>query len=163
MVGLPGNTFHTDFRGECTYHAEIDVHFPHLTVGQTLAFAAKARFPRKMVDATNRSADANSERDAIIAALGLSHILDTKIGSDFVRGVSGGELKRASIAEILVGGSVFQCWDNSTRGLDSANALGFVKTLRLSAQNTESVAIVSLYQASEDIYNVCTYPCNDRP
>jgi ATP-binding cassette, subfamily G (WHITE), member 2, PDR len=31
------------FRGECIYQAEDDVHFPQLTVGQTLEFAAQAR------------------------------------------------------------------------------------------------------------------------
>lgn len=34
---------HKDFRGECIYQAETDVHFPQLTVGQTLDFAARAR------------------------------------------------------------------------------------------------------------------------
>jgi ABC-type multidrug transport system ATPase subunit len=34
---------HKDFRGECIYQAEVDVHFPQLTVGQTLEFAARAR------------------------------------------------------------------------------------------------------------------------
>lgn len=54
---------------------------------------------------------------------------------------------------MLVGGSSVQCWDNSTRGLDSANALQFVKTIRSSNKKTGSVAVASLYQASEDIYN----------
>lgn len=36
-------TMHKDFRGECIYQAEVDVHFPQLTVGQTLDFAARAR------------------------------------------------------------------------------------------------------------------------
>jgi ATP-binding cassette subfamily G (WHITE) protein 2 (PDR) len=37
---------HSDFRGECIYQAEVDVHFPQLTVGQTLEFAARARGTR---------------------------------------------------------------------------------------------------------------------
>ena len=41
--GIPKETMHKDFRGECIYQAEVDVHFPQLTVGQTLAFAARAR------------------------------------------------------------------------------------------------------------------------
>lgn len=32
---------HKDFRGEVIYQAEVDVHFPQLTVGQTLQFAAE--------------------------------------------------------------------------------------------------------------------------
>ena len=41
--GIPKETMHKDFRGECIYQAEVDVHFPQLTVGQTLDFAARAR------------------------------------------------------------------------------------------------------------------------
>ncbi|XMA17261.1 hypothetical protein WAI453_010052 [Rhynchosporium graminicola] len=41
--GISVQQMHNDFRGECIYQAETDVHFPQLTVGQTLEFAAKAR------------------------------------------------------------------------------------------------------------------------
>ena len=54
---------------------------------------------------------------------------------------------------MLVGASRLQCWDNSTRGLDSANSLRFIETLRSSAKEAQIVAIATLYQASEDIYN----------
>jgi len=80
-----------------------------------------------------------------------SHVADTFMGNDYIRGVSGGERKRASVAEIMVRRSPFQCWDNSTRGLDSANALQFIKALRCSTSSTGSVGAVSLYQASRDI------------
>lgn len=57
----------------------------------------------------------------VMAVVGLSHTYNTKVGSDFVRGVSGGERKRVSIAEMMLAGSPFAAWDNSTRGLDSGN------------------------------------------
>lgn len=41
--GISMQQMHKDFRGECIYQAEVDVHFPQLTVGYTLEFAAKAR------------------------------------------------------------------------------------------------------------------------
>lgn len=59
-------------------------------------------------------------RDVVMAVFGLSHTVNTKVGSDFVRGVSGGERKRVSIAEMALAGSPLCCWDNATRGLDSA-------------------------------------------
>lgn len=75
---------------------------------------------------------------------------NTRVGNDFVRGVSGGERKRVSIAEAALGGSPLQCWDNSTRGLDSATALEFVRTLRLSTSLAGSVggfgASISLWR-----------------
>lgn len=86
-------------------------------------------------------------------ALGLKGSYHTKVGDNFIRGISGGERKRTSIAEVLVGASRIQCWDNSIRGLDSANALQFVQTIRSSALSNGTVAIATLYQASEDIYN----------
>lgn len=55
-----------------------------------------------------------------------------------------------------LGGSPLQCWDNSTRGLDSATALEFVKTLKLSTELGGSAAVVAIYQASQSIYDVCT-------
>lgn len=36
----------------------------------------------------------------IMAVYGLSHTYNTKLGDDFVRGVSGGERRRVSIAEM---------------------------------------------------------------
>ena len=36
----------------------------------------------------------------VMAVLGLSHTYNTKVGDDFIRGVSGGERKRVSIAEM---------------------------------------------------------------
>ena len=41
--GIPKEIMYKDFRGECIYQAEVDVHFPQLTVGQTLDFAARVR------------------------------------------------------------------------------------------------------------------------
>jgi ATP-binding cassette, subfamily G (WHITE), member 2, PDR len=152
--GIPMETMHKDFRGECVYQAEVDVHFPQLTVGQTLAFAAEARAPSNRFPGVTRKQYAEHMRDVIMAVFGLSHTMNTRVGNDFVRGVSGGERKRVSIAEAALGRSPLQCWDNSTRGLDSATALEFVKTLRLSTSLAHSTAVVAIYQASQAIYDV---------
>lgn len=47
-----------------------------------------------------------------MAVCGLSHTYNTKVGNDFVRGVSGGERKRVSLAEMILAGSPFCAWDN---------------------------------------------------
>lgn len=145
---------HSEFRGECNYQAESDVHFPHLTVAQTLAVAAQARTPANAAGKSGRQSYAKQTTDATAAALGLSHTLGSKIGNDFIRGISGGERQRTTLAEVLVSGTSLQCWDNSTRGLDSANALNFVKVLRASAAATGSTHLVTMYQASQDIYDL---------
>lgn len=45
---------HKDFRGEVIYNAETETHFPNLTVGETLMFAAKARAPRTRLGGVTR-------------------------------------------------------------------------------------------------------------
>ncbi|KAJ7176335.1 ABC-2 type transporter-domain-containing protein [Mycena crocata] len=152
--GIPSKVMHKDFRGEVIYNAETDVHFPHLTVGQTLLFAAKGRVPRVRFGKVSREAYARHMRDIVMAIFGLTHTLDTKVGNDFVRGVSGGERKRVSIAETTLSRSPLQCWDNSTRGLDSATALDFIRTLRLSSQVTGATCCVAIYQASQNAYDL---------
>jgi ATP-binding cassette, subfamily G (WHITE), member 2, PDR len=46
-----------------------------------------------------------------------------------------------------------QCWDNSTRGLDSANAIEFCKTLRTATDLTETTAAVAIYQAPQSAFD----------
>lgn len=142
------------FRGEVLYQAESDIHFPHLTVGQTLMFASLARTPKNRIPGVTRQQYARHVRDVVLAVFGLSHTVDTKLGNDYIRGVSGGERKRVSIAEVMLSHSALQCWDNSTRGLDSATALQFVKTLRLATELMSSTAIVAVYQSSQNAYDV---------
>lgn len=89
-----------------------------------------------------------------MAICGLSHTFNTKVGNDFVRGVSGGERKRVSISEMMLAGAPIAAWDNSTRGLDSATAFKFVQTLRLAADIGGSTHSVAIYQASQAIYDL---------
>lgn len=48
----------------------------------------------------------------VMAVLGLSHAYNTKVGNDFIQGVSGGERKRVSISEMMLSGSPLCAWDN---------------------------------------------------
>jgi len=128
--GVSYEQMHSDFRGEAIYTAEQDVHFPLMTVGDTLYFAARSRAPRKVPGALTQHEYAEHMRDVVMATFGIKHTMNSKVGNDYVRGVSGGERKRVSIAEAVLSRAPLQCWDNSTRGLDSRNAIEFCKTLR---------------------------------
>jgi ATP-binding cassette subfamily G (WHITE) protein 2 (PDR) len=153
--GISVKQMHNQFRGEAIYMAETDVHFPQLTVGQTLTFAAKARAPRdNTFPGVTREMYAKHMTDVIMATFGLSHTVNTNVGNDFIRGISGGERKRVSIAEAALSGSPLQCWDNCTRGLDSANAMEFCKALKVSTELAGAAACVSLYQAPQSAYDV---------
>ncbi|KAG7293979.1 hypothetical protein NEMBOFW57_004040 [Staphylotrichum longicolle] len=143
-----------EFKGEVIYNQEVDKHFPHLTVGQTLEFAASMRTPSNRIHGMSRIEFCRYIAAVVMAVFGLSHTYNTKVGNDFIRGVSGGERKRVSIAEMVVAGSPICAWDNSTRGLDSTSALKFVLALRLSSDIGKHAHAVAMYQASQAIYDV---------
>ncbi len=54
---------------------------------------------------------------------------------------------------MLAAGSSVQCFDNSTRGLDSSTALDFVKALRKLTDLGQKTTLATLYQAGENIYS----------
>ncbi|KAI1455296.1 ABC drug exporter AbcA [Annulohypoxylon moriforme] len=140
--GTSYRNFHHTFKGERVYVAELDVHFPELTLGQTLDFAVSMR---------QKHPDPNRGRE-VSSLFGLNEAFDTQIGDALIRGISGGEKRRTSIAEAFIGGAQLQCWDNSTRGLDSLTARKFIRFLRELTNEQRSTVIMSLYQASEDMY-----------
>ncbi|PWY89778.1 ATP-binding cassette transporter [Aspergillus heteromorphus CBS 117.55] len=152
--GIAMEKMHKEFKGEVLYNQEVDKHFPHLTVGQTLEFAAAARAPEVRLMGITRQQYAKIITQVVMTIFGLSHTYNTKVGDDYVRGVSGGERKRVSIAEMALSGAPVGAWDNSTRGLDSASALDFVKALRNSANLSGTCHAVAIYQASQAIYDV---------
>ncbi|KAJ6623061.1 ABC-2 type transporter-domain-containing protein [Mycena sp. CBHHK59/15] len=86
--------------------------------------------------------------------LNILHTKQTLVGDEFVRGVSGGERKRVSIAEMMATRARVQAWDNSTRGLDASTALDFVKCLRIMTDVLGQTTFVTLYQAGEGIYEL---------
>lgn len=92
------------YRGEVSYSPEDDQHLPTLNVWQTLKFS--------LLNKTRKRSKA--EIDVIIGALlkmfGISHTSYTLVGNEYVRGVSGGERKRVSIAETLATKSTVVCW-----------------------------------------------------
>lgn len=81
--GIGPKQMHTQFRGEAIYTAEVEVHFPSLTVGQTLAFAAEARAPRKPLSGLTRRQYAEHARDVIMAVSNVVALLN--IGTDYLR------------------------------------------------------------------------------
>lgn len=76
----------SQFRGEAIYTAEVDVHFPNLTVGDTLLFAALARAPRHILGKVDKWTYATHVRDVTMAMLGIRSTVNTRVGDDFVRG-----------------------------------------------------------------------------
>jgi ATP-binding cassette, subfamily G (WHITE), member 2, SNQ2 len=69
-----------------------------------------------------------------------------------MRGISGGERKRVSIAEMMITNACVCSWDNTTRGLDASTAVDYARSLRILTDIHKMTTFVSLYQASENIY-----------
>ncbi|KAJ5935927.1 ABC multidrug transporter atrF [Penicillium verhagenii] len=146
--GMSAEDQNRHFRGEVNYNPEDDQHFPSLTVWQTLKFS--------LINKT-RKHDRDSIPiiiDALLKMFGISHTKNTLVGNEYVRGVSGGERKRVSIAETLATKSTVVCWDNSTRGLDASTALDYAKSLRIMTDVSKRTTLVTLYQAGESIYEL---------
>lgn len=130
--------------GDLAYLPEDDAHLPTLTVGETLTFAAAARAPSGPARLGTRKETIEETRDVLLTLFGLRHTFNTKVGNDIIRGVSGGERKRVSIAEMMAAGAVLGCHDNSTRGLDASTALEYCRALRIATDIGNLTTILSI-------------------
>jgi ABC-type multidrug transport system ATPase subunit len=70
------------------------------------------RTPSTRIHGISRAEYIEQAAKVVMAVCGLSHTYNTKVGNDFIRGVSGGERKRVSIAEMMLAGSPLGAWDN---------------------------------------------------
>ncbi|KAJ9620280.1 ATP-binding cassette transporter snq2 [Taxawa tesnikishii (nom. ined.)] len=152
--GTDAKTMGKKYRSEVLYNPEDDLHFATLTVKNTLQFALKTKTPGK--DSRN---EGESRKDyvreflrVVTKLFWIEHTLNTKVGNEYIRGVSGGEKKRVSIAEAMITKASVQCWDNSTKGLDASTALEYVQSLRSLTNMAHISTSVALYQAGESLW-----------
>ncbi|KAI0098298.1 ABC-2 type transporter-domain-containing protein [Nemania sp. FL0031] len=136
------------YRGEVNYNPEDDIHHATMSVWQTLTFALLNKTKKSGKD------DIPVIANALMKIFGISHTKHTLVGDEYIRGVSGGERKRVSIAETLASKSTVMAWDNSTRGLDASTALDYARSLRIMTDITNRTTLVTLYQAGEGIYEL---------
>ena len=146
--GLSLDEVKEHYRGQVAYVPEDDVHFPTLNVRQTLEFALQSKTPKRCQERIPRYLEIYGR------VFGMSHTMDTLVGNEYIRGVSGGERKRISIIESLATDSSVMCWDNSTRGLDASSALDYARSLRIMTDTCGKATLMTLYQASDAIYDL---------
>eukprot|EP00249_Psilotum_nudum_P028883 c38867_g1_i1 orf=180-2312(-) len=132
--------------GSAAYVTQEDMLIGTLTVRETVRYSAHLRLPDKMP---------SSEKDTIVEStileMGLQDCADTPIGNWHLRGVSGGEKRRVSIAlEILMRPRLLFL-DEPTSGLDSASAFFVTQTLRNLARDGRTV-IFSIHQPSSEVF-----------
>ncbi|CAJ0548207.1 Ff.00g049610.m01.CDS01 [Fusarium sp. VM40] len=144
------------YRGQIVMNTEEELFFPALTVAQTQDFATRLKVPFTLPQGVTSHEEMRVQtRDFLLRSMGIEHTVDTKVGDAFIRGVSGGERKRVSIIETLATQGSVYCWDNSTRGLDASTALEYTKAVRAMTDVLGHASILTLYQASNSIYDLC--------
>uniref|UniRef100_A0A671E3P4 Broad substrate specificity ATP-binding cassette transporter ABCG2 n=1 Tax=Rhinolophus ferrumequinum TaxID=59479 RepID=A0A671E3P4_RHIFE len=135
---------------KCTsgYVVQDDVVMGTLTVRENLQFSAALRLPTTM---TNH--EKNERINKVIQELGLAKVADSKVGTQFTRGVSGGERKRTSIGMELITDPSILFLDEPTTGLDSSTANAVLLLLKRMSKQGRTI-IFSIHQPRYSIFKL---------
>ncbi|KAF4315253.1 hypothetical protein G195_011224, partial [Phytophthora kernoviae 00238/432] len=167
LAGKLQNNSKTEIGGEILYSGlrdeEIDLiklvglvdqtdnHIPTLTVRETFKFADLCVNGRPEDQPEGMRDIAALRTELFLQILGLENCADTVVGNALLRGLSGGERKRVTVGEVLVGGqSLFLCDEIST-GLDSAATFDIIKSLRTWCKTLGGSVIVALLQPTPEV------------
>ncbi|KAK1429505.1 hypothetical protein QVD17_11714 [Tagetes erecta] len=132
--------------GAVAYVTQEDVLLGTLTVRETITYSAHLRLP-----STLTKEEIEDTIEGTIMEMGLEDCADRMIGNWHLRGISGGEKKRLSIAlEILVRPRLLFL-DEPTSGLDSASAFFVAHALKSVARDGRTV-ISSIHQPSSEVF-----------
>lgn len=134
------------------YVEQVDVHLPLLTVRETLEFAAASSIASDVenLDAHVKEVIQNKVT-TVIKLLGLQECADTIVGNQLIRGISGGQLKRLTVGEMLVGEARNFFLDEITNGLDSATAYDILKALRTWTTMFKGSVVAALLQPTPEV------------
>ncbi|KAK8861246.1 hypothetical protein IAR55_002065 [Kwoniella newhampshirensis] len=125
-----------------------DWHLPSLTVRETLTYAAILRLPDKM---PKRQKVARAE--TVLRMLGLKDCADLPVGGALLKGISGGEKRRLSLAVQMINDPAVLVVDEPTSGLDASIALSVMQVLRDIAATGRTV-IATIHQPRSDIWKL---------
>ncbi|CAI9289472.1 unnamed protein product [Lactuca saligna] len=132
--------------GVVAYVTQEDVLMGTLSVRESITYLAHLRLPPTLT-----KEEVKDTIEGTILEMGLEDCADRLIGNWHLRGISGGEKKRLSIAlEILVRPRVLFL-DEPTSGLDSASAFFVVHALKSMARDGRTV-ISSIHQPSSEVF-----------
>ncbi|KAL6223964.1 hypothetical protein ACLB2K_002821 [Fragaria x ananassa] len=90
----------------------------------------------------------------IMKILGLDICADTLVGDEMLKGISGGQKKRLTSGELLVGPARVLFMDEISTGLDSSTTYQIIKYLRHSTHALDSTTIISLLQPAPETYEL---------
>ncbi|KAJ2802539.1 FAD-dependent urate hydroxylase, partial [Coemansia guatemalensis] len=146
---LIGGLTTEEFHRMSGYVDQQDLHVATATVYETVMTSALLRLPRAM------SMVAKEKRVCeILTELGLWSVRDSKIGKNGARGISGGEMRRVSIACELVTSPSIIFLDEPTSGLDAYNAFVVMNTLSQLTRRYGRTVICTIHQPRTDIFTM---------
>jgi len=107
-----------------SYVGQLDNHAAFLTVQETFDFAADCRIGKKKRDNNENGEGEDNNNDLsenlTIDGLDLAVCRNTYVGDANNRGVSGGQRRRVTLGEMMVGQNPVACADEISTGLDAA-------------------------------------------
>uniref|UniRef100_A0A8C1J8B4 Broad substrate specificity ATP-binding cassette transporter ABCG2 n=1 Tax=Cyprinus carpio TaxID=7962 RepID=A0A8C1J8B4_CYPCA len=130
------------------YVVQDDIVMGTLTVRENLCFSAALRLSSQ-ISPREKEARVNH----LISELALNKVADAKVGTQLIRGISGGERKRTSIGmELIIDPSVLFL-DEPTTGLDASTAYSVLLLLKRMAGQGRTI-IMSIHQPRYSIYRL---------
>lgn len=143
-----GYPFSGPIKRKTGFVTQDDVLYPHLTVLETLTYAALLRLPKNLT-----KQEKMDQAEMVISELGLGRCRNSVVGGPLFRGVSGGERKRVSIGQEMLVNPSLLLLDEPTSGLDSTTAQRIVGTLRGLARGGRTV-VTTIHQPSSRLYRM---------
>ncbi|MCI4376090.1 hypothetical protein PGIGA_G00184240 [Pangasianodon gigas] len=138
----------SNFKCLSGYVVQDDVVMGTLTVRENLRFSAALRLSSSV-----KQKEKEARVNRLISELGLSKVADRRVGTQLIRGISGGERKRTSIGmEMIIDPSVLFL-DEPTTGLDASTANSVLLLLKRMANNGRTI-IMSIHQPRYSIYQL---------
>ncbi|XP_042500566.1 pleiotropic drug resistance protein 2-like [Macadamia integrifolia] len=92
--------------------------------------------------------------DYVLKILGLDICADVLVGDEMRRGISGGQKKRVTTGEMLVGPAKALFMDEISTGLDSSTTFQIVKFMRQMVHIMDVTMIISLLQPAPETYEL---------
>lgn len=136
------------FRKSSGYVMQSDALYPLLTVRETIRYAAYLRVSGKTTEEKKEIAEATMK------LLRLDDCVDTIVGDDDNRGISGGQRRRVSVAVDIVHSPSVIFLDEPTSGLDSSTAFGVVESLKELAVAKGCTIVMTIHQPSARLFSL---------
>lgn len=134
-------------RSICAYVCQDDdALLPYLTVRENLRFAAGLRLPAHL-----SKAEKHRRAESVLLQMGLRDCANILVGGELVKGISGGEKRRVTIAIQILTDPRVLLLDEPTSGLDAFTASSIMDVLRGLAQEGRTL-ILTIHQSRSDLF-----------